>query len=118
MQHTSWRQNLVTPHASRLNLHAFTFTPHASRLTPRRRAFVATNPDANYPGGFDELLPAGGAVATYVGYAAERPPDVWVGKPSRDLAQLLVREHGLTPARNHPNPNPNPSPSPSPNPKP
>lgn len=64
-----------------------------------RRAFVATNPDANYPGGFDELLPAGGAVATYVGYAAERPPDVWVGKPSRDLAQLLVREHGLTPAR-------------------
>jgi ribonucleotide monophosphatase NagD (HAD superfamily) len=38
-------------------------------------------------------------VATYVGYAAERPPDVWVGKPSRDLAQLLVREHGLTPAR-------------------
>ena len=55
-----------------------------------RRAFIATNPDANFPGGFDELLPAGGTVATAVAYAAERAPDVWVGKPSRDLAQLLV----------------------------
>ena len=30
-------------------------------------------------------------MATAVAYAAERPPDVWVGKPSRDLALLLVR---------------------------
>ena len=54
-----------------LNLHAT-----ASRLR-LPGVPIATNPDANYPA-VDELLPAGGAVATYVGYAAERPPDVWV----------------------------------------
>lgn len=62
----------------------------------RSRAFVATNEDAASPLGFDVLLPAGGTMATAVAYGAERRPDVWVGKPSRDLAQLVVRTFGLT----------------------
>lgn len=65
----------------------------------RRRPFVATNMDENWPGGVGCLLPAGGACVSYVSYAAERPPDVNVGKPSRDLARLLVRLHGLDPRR-------------------
>lgn len=65
----------------------------------RSRAFVATNEDAASPLGFDVLLPAGGTMATAVAYGAERRPDVWVGKPSRDLAQLVVQTFGLTPHR-------------------
>ena len=64
-----------------------------------RRAFVATNEDASFPAGMDVVLPAGGTMATAVAYGAERQPDVWVGKPSKDLAQLVVRTHGLVPRR-------------------
>ena len=35
------------------------------------RAFVATNEDAAFPAGFDELLPAGGTMATAVAYGAQ-----------------------------------------------
>jgi phosphoglycolate/pyridoxal phosphate phosphatase family enzyme len=65
----------------------------------RSRPFVATNLDENWPGGLGALLPAGGACVSFVAYAAERTPDVNVGKPSRDLARLLIETHGLDPRR-------------------
>lgn len=65
----------------------------------RSRPFIATNLDENWPGGVGVLLPAGGACVSFVAYAAERRPDVYVGKPSRDLALLLVKIHGLNPRR-------------------
>ena len=63
----------------------------------RKRVFVGTNPDANYPAGASELLPAGGSLVKLVSYAAEREPDVVVGKPSADLARLVAELHGLRP---------------------
>jgi phosphoglycolate/pyridoxal phosphate phosphatase family enzyme len=64
----------------------------------RRRPFIGTNPDTNFPAGLGELIPAGGCNVTYVAYAAERPPDVIVGKPSRDLAVLVAELYGLKPS--------------------
>lgn len=70
----------------------------AAYAQDRSRPFIATNSDQNWPGGVGVLLPAGGAMVAFVAYAAERAPDVTVGKPSRDLAQLLVAQYGLDPA--------------------
>jgi phosphoglycolate/pyridoxal phosphate phosphatase family enzyme len=70
----------------------------AAYARDRSRPFIATNGDQNWPGGVGVLLPAGGAMVAFVAYAAERAPDVTVGKPSRDLAQLLVAQYGLDPA--------------------
>jgi 4-nitrophenyl phosphatase len=61
------------------------------------RVFVGTNPDSSWPAGATELLPAGGCNVAYVSYAAERQPDVVVGKPSRDLARLVAEMNHLTP---------------------
>ena len=64
----------------------------------RSRPFVGTNPDASWPvDGLSALLPAGGCNVRYVSYAAEREPDVIVGKPSADLARLVAELHGLRP---------------------
>ena len=62
-----------------------------------KRVFVGTNPDANWPAGASELLPAGGALVHYVSYASERAPDAVVGKPSADLARLVGEMHHLKP---------------------
>jgi 4-nitrophenyl phosphatase len=62
-----------------------------------QRPFVATNPDANFPAGLADMVPAGGCNVRFVAYAAEREPDVVVGKPSRDLALLLSSLYGLSP---------------------
>ena len=43
------------------------------------------------------MVPAGGCNVRFVAYAAEREPDVVVGKPSRDLALLLSSLYGLSP---------------------
>ena len=67
----------------------------AAYARDRSRAFVGTNPDASYPAGATELLPAGGCNVRYVSYGAEREPDAIVGKPSRDLAMLVGKLHGL-----------------------
>lgn len=67
----------------------------AAYARDRSRPFVATNSDQNWPGGCGVLLPAGGAMVAFVAYAAEREPDVTVGKPSRDLAELLVAQYEL-----------------------
>ncbi|KAJ1628561.1 HAD-like domain-containing protein [Pavlovales sp. CCMP2436] len=63
----------------------------------RSRPFIATNSDENWPGGLGVLLPGAGACVAFVACAAERQPDVYVGKPSRDLARLLVKLHALEP---------------------
>ncbi|KAG8470217.1 hypothetical protein KFE25_008638 [Diacronema lutheri] len=65
----------------------------------RSRPFIATNLDENWPAGVGVVLPAGGACVRFVAYAAERAPDVNVGKPSRELARLLVRLYALDPRR-------------------
>jgi phosphoglycolate/pyridoxal phosphate phosphatase family enzyme len=62
-----------------------------------QRPFVATNPDANFPAGLADMVPAGGCNVRFVAHAAEREPDVVVGKPSRDLALLLSSLYGLSP---------------------
>lgn len=62
-----------------------------------RRPFVGTNPDQNYPGGLPILIPAGGCNVRFVAYAAEREPDVIVGKPSPDLARLVGALYSLRP---------------------
>ena len=69
----------------------------AAYAKDRGRPFVGTNPDCNWPAGATELLPAGGCNVRYVAYAAEREPTAVVGKPSRDLAQLVARLHALKP---------------------
>lgn len=62
------------------------------------RPFVATNPDANFPAGLRTLVPAGGCNVQFVAFASERQPDAVVGKPSRDLAQLVMELYNLTPS--------------------
>ena len=69
----------------------------AAYARDRQRPFVGTNPDQNFPGGLPILVPAGGCNVAYVAYAAEREPDVVVGKPSRDLAQLVASLYALSP---------------------
>ena len=71
----------------------------AAYARDRTRPFVGTNPDATWPAGASELLPAGGTIVRCVSYGAEREPDAIVGKPSRDLAELVQKLHGLEPAR-------------------
>ena len=70
----------------------------AAYARDRTRPFVGTNPDNSFPAGASELLPAGGCNVRYVSYAAEREPDAVVGKPSRDLALLVAKLHGLKPS--------------------
>jgi len=65
----------------------------------RDRPFIGTNPDQVTPAGIDVLLPAAGAQLAYVSYAAEREPDVVVGKPSNDLANVIIDLYGLNPSR-------------------
>ena len=69
----------------------------AAYARDRKRPFVGTNPDSSWPAGASELLPAGGCNVRYIEYASERPADVIVGKPSRDLAMLVARLHHLSP---------------------
>lgn len=71
----------------------------AAYARDRARPFVATNLDESWPAGVGTLLPAGGACVRFVAYGAEREPDVCVGKPSVDLARLLVDSYELNPAR-------------------
>jgi phosphoglycolate/pyridoxal phosphate phosphatase family enzyme len=62
-----------------------------------QRPFVGTNPDNSFPGGLNELIPAGGCNVKFVSFAAEREPDAIVGKPSPDLARLVTQLHALKP---------------------
>ena len=69
----------------------------AAYARDRTRPFIGTNPDASFPAGVSELLPAGGCVVRFVAYGAEREPDCIVGKPNRDLALLVAQLYSLTP---------------------
>lgn len=40
---------------------------------------------------------AGGSLVAMVAYGADRRPDVYVGKPSKDLACLVMQSFGLQP---------------------
>jgi len=65
----------------------------------KTRPFVATNPDSNFPAGVGGLLPAGGACVAFVACAADRPPDIVVGKPSKGLSDVVTQLYGLRPGR-------------------
>lgn len=44
-------------------------------------------------------LPAAGASVSYVSCAAERQPDVVIGKPSKDLALVITEKFKLNPSK-------------------
>jgi NagD protein len=57
----------------------------AMRALQRGARFVTVNMDRTYVGADGDLVPGCGAFATALEYAAGRPPDVVVGKPSITL---------------------------------
>lgn len=60
--------------------------------------FVATNAD-DYDVVGDRRLPGNGALVAAIQAASGRPPDAVCGKPSADLAEFLLEEFELDPAR-------------------
>jgi ribonucleotide monophosphatase NagD (HAD superfamily) len=61
-------------------------------------AFVATNPDA-YDVVAEHRMPGNGCFVAAVSCVAGRGPDAVCGKPAAALAEYLVSEYALQPAR-------------------
>jgi len=79
----------------------FNFVKHTkavSYIKGKKLPFIATNEDPNMPLGSGIVLAGTGSIVQAVSYAAEKPPDVIIGKPHSHMIDFLKASNGIDPA--------------------
>ncbi|KAL0248918.1 hypothetical protein GEMRC1_004152 [Eukaryota sp. GEM-RC1] len=59
--------------------------------------FIATNEDCTFPTPWSKTMPGAGAVVKFVQTAAQRSPDIVVGKPQPDIIQSIIDDCNVSP---------------------
>lgn len=60
--------------------------------------FIVTNPDPTVPSPYGEL-PGAGSIISSIAACSKRKPDINIGKPSKEIFNLVLQEHNVDPQK-------------------